>query len=116
MTHTTIPLVETTSHAKSQSVEPNGQLSTPNGRDTANEWRCASVAAYGIVMACAQQNLKPMLRWVLIFAVIAIIAGAFGFTGIAAGAAGIAKVIFFIFLALIVLAFVFGGMIWKKVK
>jgi Protein of unknown function (DUF1328) len=32
-----------------------------------------------------------MLKWALIFAVIAIIAGLFGFTGIAAGAAAIAK-------------------------
>ena len=35
-----------------------------------------------------------MLKWAIIFAVIALIAGAFGFTGIAAGAAGIAKILF----------------------
>ena len=38
-----------------------------------------------------------MLRWTVIFLVIAIIAAIFGFGGIAAGAAGIAKVLFFIF-------------------
>lgn len=57
-----------------------------------------------------------MLRWVLIFAAIAIIAGLFGFTGISEGAADIAKIIFFLFLALIVLALIFGGVIWKKIS
>lgn len=55
-----------------------------------------------------------MLRWVIIFLVIALIAGVLGFTGIAEGAAEIAQVIFFIFLALLVLALVFGSWIWKK--
>jgi uncharacterized membrane protein YtjA (UPF0391 family) len=41
-----------------------------------------------------------MLKWALIFAVIAIVAGVFGFTGIAAGAAGIAKILFGVFLVL----------------
>lgn len=59
---------------------------------------------------------KAMLRWVLTFLIIAIIAGIFGFTGIVAGAAEIAKIIFVIFLALVVLALVFGGVIWKKVS
>ena len=57
-----------------------------------------------------------MLRWVLIFAAIAIIAGLFGFTGLSEGAADIAKIIFFLFLALIVLALIFGGVIWKKIS
>ena len=43
-----------------------------------------------------------MLRWALIFAIIAIVAGLLGFTGIAAGAAVIAKTIFYIFLGLVV--------------
>jgi uncharacterized membrane protein YtjA (UPF0391 family) len=41
---------------------------------------------------------KIMLRWTIIFLVVAIIAAIFGFGGIAASAAGIAKVLFFIFL------------------
>ena len=44
-----------------------------------------------------------MLKWALIFAVIAGVAGLFGFTGVAAGAAGIAKILFMIFLVLFVL-------------
>ena len=42
-----------------------------------------------------------MLRWTLIFLVIALIAAMFGFTGVAEGAAAIAKTIFFIFVALV---------------
>jgi uncharacterized membrane protein YtjA (UPF0391 family) len=37
-----------------------------------------------------------MLRWALIFAIVAIIAGALGFGGIAGAAAGIAKLLFFV--------------------
>jgi uncharacterized membrane protein YtjA (UPF0391 family) len=43
-----------------------------------------------------------MLRWSLLFLVIAIIAAVFGFGGIAASAVGIARVLFFIFLILFV--------------
>jgi uncharacterized membrane protein YtjA (UPF0391 family) len=54
---------------------------------------------------------KPisMLRWTLIFLVVAIIAAIFGFGGIAAGAASIAKILFYIFLVLFVLSLVAGG-------
>jgi uncharacterized membrane protein YtjA (UPF0391 family) len=55
-----------------------------------------------------------MLRWALIFAVIAIIAGLLGFTGIAAGAAAIAKTIFFIFLGLVVVFILLGVTVAKK--
>ena len=41
-----------------------------------------------------------MLKWAIVFAVIALIAGALGFTGVAAGAAGIAKILFVVFLVL----------------
>lgn len=53
-------------------------------------------------------KLKPMLRWTVIFLIVAIIAAIFGFGGIAAGAAGIAKILFFIFLVLFVLSLIFG--------
>jgi len=39
-----------------------------------------------------------MLKWAIIFAVIALIAGALGFTGVAGAAAAIAKILFFVFL------------------
>lgn len=46
-----------------------------------------------------------MLRWSLIFFIVAVFAGIFGFTGVAAGAMQIAQVLFtiFIFLFLITL-------------
>jgi uncharacterized membrane protein YtjA (UPF0391 family) len=49
-----------------------------------------------------------MLRWTVIFLVIAIIAAVFGFGNIAAGATDIAKILFFIFLVLFVLSLIFG--------
>jgi uncharacterized membrane protein YtjA (UPF0391 family) len=56
-----------------------------------------------------------MLKWALIFAVIAIIAGLFGFTGIAAGAAAIAKFLFVVFLILCVVFLVLGFVVTKKI-
>ena len=53
-----------------------------------------------------------MLRWALIFLVIAIVAGLFGFTGISAAATDIARVLFFIFIvcfALLLLFALLGG-------
>jgi len=55
-----------------------------------------------------------MLRWALIFAVIAIVAGLLGFTGIAAGAADVAKTIFFIFLGLVVVFLLLGVTLARK--
>jgi uncharacterized membrane protein YtjA (UPF0391 family) len=55
-----------------------------------------------------------MLRWALIFALIAIVAGLLGFTGIAAGAAAIAKTIFFIFLGLVVVFLLLGVTLARK--
>jgi uncharacterized membrane protein YtjA (UPF0391 family) len=49
-----------------------------------------------------------MLKWALIFFIIAIVAGLFGFTGIAAGAATIAKWLFFIAVAIFVVFLVLG--------
>ena len=49
-----------------------------------------------------------MLKWALIFFIIAIVAGVFGFTGIAAGAATIAKWLFFIAVAIFVIFLVLG--------
>lgn len=49
-----------------------------------------------------------MLRYAVVFFVIALIAALFGFTGIAANAQGIAKILFVGFLILAVLSFIFG--------
>jgi len=49
-----------------------------------------------------------MLRWAVIFFVVALIAALFGFTDIAAAAAGIAKILFFIFVVLFAVVLVLG--------
>jgi len=56
-----------------------------------------------------------LLRWAVVFLVIAIIAAVFGFGNIAAGAADIAKVLFFIFLAICVLLFILGAVTYRSV-
>ena len=47
-----------------------------------------------------------MLRWVVIFLLVALVASVFGFFGIASAAMGIAKVIFYIALAGFVISLV----------
>lgn len=53
---------------------------------------------------------ENMLRWALIFFVVALVAAVFGFWGIVAAAAGIAKVLFFLFLVLFLVSLV-GGLV-----
>jgi uncharacterized membrane protein YtjA (UPF0391 family) len=55
-----------------------------------------------------------MLKWAIIFLIIAIVAGIFGFTGIEAASASIAKVLFGIFLVLFVGALAIGLFIGSK--
>ena len=55
-----------------------------------------------------------MLRWALIFAVVALIAGALGFTGIEAGAADIARLLFYVFVALVVIFLLLGFTIFRR--
>jgi uncharacterized membrane protein YtjA (UPF0391 family) len=50
----------------------------------------------------------PMLRWALLFLIVAIIAGVFGFGGIAAAATDIARLLFVVFLVLFVIALFMG--------
>jgi len=45
-----------------------------------------------------------MLRWALIFFVVALLAAVLGFTGIALAAAGIAKILFYVFVILFALS------------
>jgi uncharacterized membrane protein YtjA (UPF0391 family) len=57
-----------------------------------------------------------MLRWSIIFLVIALIAALFGFGIIASTAASIAKVLFFLFLAFFVITLIAGSFFVKKVE
>jgi uncharacterized membrane protein YtjA (UPF0391 family) len=45
-----------------------------------------------------------MLRWAVIFFVVALIAAILGFTGIAVAAAGVTRILFFIFVILLALS------------
>ncbi len=56
-----------------------------------------------------------MLKWSLIFLIIAIIAGVFGFTGVESAAASIAKVLFGIFIFLFLGSLLLGYTVFKKV-
>jgi uncharacterized membrane protein YtjA (UPF0391 family) len=56
-----------------------------------------------------------LLRWAVVFLVVALIAALFGFGDIAAGAADIARVLFFIFLAICIVLFVLGAMAYRSV-
>ena len=49
-----------------------------------------------------------MLRWALIFFVVALIAALFGFGGIAGAAAGFAEILFFAFLVIAAIALIVG--------
>ncbi len=49
-----------------------------------------------------------LLRWALLFFLVALLASLFGFLGIAAAAVAIAKIMFFVFLVLFLGSF-FGG-------
>jgi uncharacterized membrane protein YtjA (UPF0391 family) len=51
-----------------------------------------------------------MLRYALIFLVVAIVAGLLGFTGISLAASDIARVLFFIFIVLFAVSLIFGLM------
>jgi uncharacterized membrane protein YtjA (UPF0391 family) len=53
-------------------------------------------------------GVREMLKWAVIFAVIALIAGGLGFSGVAAGAAGVAKILFVVFLVLFVAVLLFA--------
>jgi uncharacterized membrane protein YtjA (UPF0391 family) len=56
-----------------------------------------------------------MLKWAVIFLIIALVAALFGFTDIAAASAGIAKILFGIFLILFLIALVFGLAVGSRV-
>jgi uncharacterized membrane protein YtjA (UPF0391 family) len=76
--------------------------------------RIGASGTYLVITSSEINNQKPkylsiMLRWTVIFLVIAIIAGILGFGGVAAGAAGIAKILFFVFLVLFVLSLLSRG-------
>jgi uncharacterized membrane protein YtjA (UPF0391 family) len=57
-----------------------------------------------------------MLKWAIIFAVVALIAGWLGFSVVAGAAATIAKILFFLFLAACILFLVVGVAVGRKLS
>jgi len=55
-----------------------------------------------LILAVTEDS--SMLRWALIFFIVALMAAVLGFTGIAIAAAGVAKILFYIFVILFVLS------------
>ena len=55
-----------------------------------------------------REEENAMLRWALIFLIVAIVAGIFGFAGIMIAAAGIAKLLFYLFLVLFLVSLLMG--------
>jgi len=51
-----------------------------------------------------------MLRWAVIFFLVAIVAGVLGFGGIAAGASEIVRVLFYVFVVVFLITLVMGAM------
>jgi uncharacterized membrane protein YtjA (UPF0391 family) len=58
----------------------------------------------------------PMLKWALVFLIIAVIAGIFGFTDVEAASATIAQWLFGIFVVLFLGALIIGFTIGAKLK
>ena len=50
-----------------------------------------------------------MLRWALVFLIVALLAGVFGFWGLEGTAMWMARVLFFLFLVLFIVSLIFGG-------
>jgi uncharacterized membrane protein YtjA (UPF0391 family) len=53
-------------------------------------------------------EVKSMLRWTLVFLLVALVAGALGFYGLEGTAMWIAKVLFLVFLILFIITLVMG--------
>jgi uncharacterized membrane protein YtjA (UPF0391 family) len=56
-----------------------------------------------------------LLRWALLFLVVAVIAAVFGFGNVAEGATDIAKVLFYIFLAICAILLIAGAMTYRAI-
>jgi uncharacterized membrane protein YtjA (UPF0391 family) len=55
------------------------------------------------------KDFRPMLRFALVFAILALIAGVLGFGGLAGDFAYFAKILLFVFLVLFVVSLLFGS-------
>jgi uncharacterized membrane protein YtjA (UPF0391 family) len=70
--------------------------------------RSPTAARAKVARAAARKRVFHMLRWAVIFLVVAIAAAVLGFGGIAGEAAWMAKILFFVFLVVALVSFVLG--------
>jgi uncharacterized membrane protein YtjA (UPF0391 family) len=75
----------------------------------------ATDANSGTDALVSRRNIMGLLKWALLFLVLAVIAALFGFTGIAHGFEDIAKVLFGIFIVIMVVLFIIGITAYKAV-
>jgi uncharacterized membrane protein YtjA (UPF0391 family) len=57
---------------------------------------------------CSERQAFMMLRWILIFLIVALVAAVLGFGGIAVDAAGIAKILFLVFFVAFLISALFS--------
>ena len=57
-----------------------------------------------------------MIRWAIIFAIVALVLGLLGFGGVASAFAGLAKMLFFLAITIFVILLVLGLMAGKGIK
>jgi uncharacterized membrane protein YtjA (UPF0391 family) len=69
----------------------------------------------GLGLRAGEEDRMSLLKWALVFLVIAGIAALFGFGGIAHGAEDIAKVLFFVFLVVFAVIGVLGVTVFRTV-
>jgi uncharacterized membrane protein YtjA (UPF0391 family) len=74
----------------------------------AERWHDGCNTAAGLLTLHYSFGGISMLRWAVVFLVIALVAAIFGFGGLAADAAWIAKILFFVFLVLFVISLILG--------
>jgi uncharacterized membrane protein YtjA (UPF0391 family) len=67
-------------------------------------------------MARAFCGESGMLKWAIVFAVVALIAGGLGFGGVAGAAGDVAKILFFLFAVGFVIFLALGVMVGKKLS
>jgi uncharacterized membrane protein YtjA (UPF0391 family) len=67
-----------------------------------------------LIIGTERHGAPPMLKWALIFLIIAVVAGIFGFTDVEAASATIAQWLFGIFLVLFLGALIVGLTIGAK--
>jgi Small integral membrane protein len=73
-------------------------------RQLLRKWLGLGIESAPVDSGSSHEEVSFMLRWALIFFIVALIAAVLGFTGIALAAAGVAKTLFYIFVVLFVLS------------